>query len=85
MTDYTALPRRSPGPTGRRSSRPPARPQSAHRQAASSDGHLVDLGALGPGRTIVYLYPLTGRPGVELPAGWDATPGARVALRAEGR
>jgi peroxiredoxin len=30
-----------------------------------------------PGWTVVYAYPLTGRPGVPLPAGWDAIPGAR--------
>ena len=29
------------------------------------------------GRTVIYLYPLTGRPGVDLPAGWDEIPGAR--------
>lgn len=28
-------------------------------------------------RTVIYLYPLTGRPGVDLPEGWDAIPGAR--------
>ena len=26
---------------------------------------------------MLYLYPLTGRPGVDLPEGWDAIPGAR--------
>ncbi len=36
----------------------------------------VDLSAL-PGRTVVYCYPMTGRPGVPLPDGWDAIPGAR--------
>jgi peroxiredoxin/DNA-binding transcriptional MerR regulator len=30
-----------------------------------------------PGITVVYLYPLTGRPGVDLPEGWDTIPGAR--------
>jgi peroxiredoxin len=30
-----------------------------------------------PGRTVVYVYPRTGRPGVALPDGWDAIPGAR--------
>src|SRR5690242_5192117 len=30
-----------------------------------------------PARTIVYCYPMTGRPGVPLPAGWDQIPGAR--------
>lgn len=43
----------------------------------ASDGRIVDLAALGPGRSILYLYPLTGRPGVDLPDGWDAIPGAR--------
>lgn len=26
---------------------------------------------------MVYLYPLSGRPGVDLPEGWDSIPGAR--------
>jgi len=29
------------------------------------------------GRTVVYIYPRTGVPGVENPDGWDAIPGAR--------
>ncbi len=43
---------------------------------SSTGGDAVDL-ATQPGRTIVYLYPKTGRPGVEMPEGWDAIPGAR--------
>src|SRR5690242_19071500 len=43
----------------------------------TSDRQSVDLAATGPGRTIIYIYPLTGRPGVDLPEGWDAIPGAR--------
>ena len=43
----------------------------------TSDGKAVDLSALGPGRTIVYLYPLTGQPDVDSPLGWEAIPGAR--------
>lgn len=27
--------------------------------------------------TVIYVYPRTGVPGVEMPAGWDAIPGAR--------
>jgi peroxiredoxin len=42
----------------------------------STSGEPVDLSAL-PGRTVVYCYPLTGRPGRELPRGWDEIPGAR--------
>ncbi|MFI0818768.1 redoxin family protein [Streptomyces sp. NPDC021098] len=37
----------------------------------------VRLDALGTGRTVLYVYPLTGRPGTDLPEGWDAIPGAR--------
>ena len=42
----------------------------------STAGEPVDLAAL-PGRTVVYCYPLTGRPDRELPRGWDEIPGAR--------
>ena len=42
----------------------------------STAGKLVDLSSL-PGRTVVYCYPRTGRPGEELPQGWDEIPGAR--------
>jgi peroxiredoxin len=41
-----------------------------------TDGASTDLAAL-PGRTVVYAYPRTGRPGVENPDGWDMIPGAR--------
>lgn len=43
----------------------------------STSGERIRLDALGPGRTILYLYPMTGRPGVALPDGWDDIPGAR--------
>ncbi|MFL5895632.1 MAG: peroxiredoxin [Thermoleophilaceae bacterium] len=43
----------------------------------STDGDDVDLSRL-EGRTIVYAYPRTGRPGeAELVPGWDLIPGAR--------
>jgi peroxiredoxin len=42
----------------------------------ATDGTEVDLSALR-GRTVVYIYPRTGRPGQPLPDGWDAIPGAR--------
>ena len=42
----------------------------------STDGRSVDLSALR-GRTVVYIYPRTGRPDQELPTGWNAIPGAR--------
>src|SRR6266404_6363139 len=43
---------------------------------AATDGAEVRLSKLA-GRTVVYAYPRTGRPGQALPAGWDAIPGAR--------
>jgi peroxiredoxin len=42
----------------------------------ATDGSQIDLSRL-KGRTVVYLYPRTGRPGVEPPDGWNAFPGAR--------
>jgi len=42
----------------------------------STSGRLVDLSSL-PGRTVVYAYPRTGRPGEQMPPGWDDIPGAR--------
>jgi peroxiredoxin len=42
----------------------------------ATDGTTVDLSAL-PGRTVVYAYPRTGRPGEANPDGWEAIPGAR--------
>ncbi|MEV6844167.1 MerR family transcriptional regulator [Actinoplanes sp. NPDC051411] len=43
----------------------------------ATDGRLIDLGALGPGRSVVFVYPLTGRPGVDLPDSALNIPGAR--------
>jgi peroxiredoxin len=42
----------------------------------ATDGSSMALGGL-PGRSVVYVYPMTGRPGVSLPDGWDQIPGAR--------
>lgn len=42
----------------------------------ATDGDTVDLSVIA-GRTIVYAYPRTGRPGIENPEGWDMIPGAR--------
>ncbi len=43
---------------------------------AATDGAQVNLARL-KGRTVVYVYPRTGRPGQPLPEGWDGIPGAR--------
>jgi len=42
----------------------------------ATDGTKINLSSL-TGRTVVYAYPMTGRPDVPLPEGWDMLPGAR--------
>ena len=42
----------------------------------STDARAIDLYALR-GRTVMYAYPRTGKPGIENPDGWDQIPGAR--------
>jgi peroxiredoxin len=45
----------------------------------STGGTMVSLDGLGQNgpRAVLYVYPMTGRPGADLPDGWDAIPGAR--------
>ena len=43
---------------------------------AATDGDAVNLAKL-KGRTVLYIYPRTGVPGVDLPPGWNEIPGAR--------
>jgi peroxiredoxin len=42
----------------------------------ATNGENLDLAAL-PGHVVIYIYPMTGRPGAPLPDGWDGIPGAR--------
>ena len=42
----------------------------------ATDGTMIDLSRI-PGRSVVYIYPRTGRPDQRLPTGWDEIPGAR--------
>ena len=42
----------------------------------ATDGSLVNLSSQS-GKTVIYCYPMTGKPGVPLPDGWDDIPGAR--------
>ena len=43
---------------------------------SSTDGEQIDVARLR-GRTVVYIYPRTGRPDLPSSAAWDAIPGAR--------
>lgn len=42
----------------------------------STDGSSTDLSQLS-GQWVLYIYPMTGKPGIALPEGWDEIPGAR--------
>jgi peroxiredoxin len=77
MTDYTQLPADLPVPEddGAADHLPGRRVPDVTLPATS--GEAVALGGLGPGRSIVYVYPMTGQPAVALPEGWDDIPGAR--------
>ena len=49
----------------------------ALRLRATTGGE-IDLAELGAaGTAVLFIYPRTGRPGEELPTGWDLIPGAR--------
>jgi peroxiredoxin len=43
---------------------------------AATSGPAVNVSKL-KGRTVIYIYPRTGVPGVDAPPGWDDIPGAR--------
>ena len=42
----------------------------------ATDNSQIDLSKMS-GTTVVFIYPMSGVPGVELPIGWDDIPGAR--------
>ena len=46
------------------------------QELPATDGVPVNLSRM-KGRTVVYIYPRTGVPGVDPPTGWDQLPGAR--------
>lgn len=46
-------------------------------QLASTSGEMVSMVEVTHTPAVIYVYPRTGVPGVEMPRGWDAIPGAR--------
>lgn len=77
MADFTSLPANLPVPVDDGAAEHLPGRTLPELTLPTSKGGTVDLAALGAGRTVIYLYPLTGRPGADLPAGWDTIPGAR--------
>jgi len=47
-----------------------------HVTLNATNGDAVDIAAIS-GLVVLYIYPMTGRPDVPLPDGWDTIPGAR--------
>ena len=77
MTDYTSLPADLPVPEDDGAADHLPRVQVPRLELQDTGGGTISLDALGTGRTVLYVYPLTGRPGTDLPEGWEAIPGAR--------
>jgi peroxiredoxin len=76
LHDPTVLPPDLPVPTNDGAARHLTGLKLPALALTATDGSAVDLSQLA-GRTVLYIYPRTGRPGVPLPDGWDAIPGAR--------
>ncbi len=77
QTDYASLPTSLPVPADDGAcDHLPGMTMPALRLPATRGGS-VDLAALPDSTSVLFFYPMTGRPGVTLPEGWDAIPGAR--------
>jgi len=74
--DPTILPADIPAPIDDGAARHLTGMRLADIALKATDGATVSLSKL-KGRTVVYIYPRTGRPGQALPTGWDGIPGAR--------
>jgi peroxiredoxin len=77
IDDYTRLPPDLPMPEDDGAAEHLPGLAVPHLSLPSTLGGTVDLAALAQQRLVAYVYPKTGRPGEEMPAGWDDIPGAR--------
>jgi peroxiredoxin len=77
VTDFAALPDDLPVPEDDGAAAHLPGISLPHLELEATGGERVALDQLGVGRSIVYVYPLSGQPGVEQPDGWDDIPGAR--------
>ena len=74
--DPTVLPADLPVPQDDGRAKHLAGARMPNVELPSTGGGTVNLSKL-KGRTVVYIYPRTGVPGVDAPPGWDDIPGAR--------
>jgi peroxiredoxin len=77
MSDYSQLPDDLPAPDDDGAADHLPGTRMPHITLRATTGDDVALDELGGSRSVVYVYPMTGRPGIDLPDGWDAIPGAR--------
>jgi len=77
VSDYMSLPSDLPVPGDDGAAAHLPGTAMPHLTLTATDGSDVTLDQLGAGRTVLYIYPLSGRPGVDLPTGWNDIPGAR--------
>jgi peroxiredoxin len=75
-TNPNALPANIPAPQDDGAARHLAGMAIPDLALPATSGPAVNLAEIG-GRSVVYLYPRTGVPGVANPDGWDQIPGAR--------
>ena len=76
MTDINKLPENLPVPEDDGGSSHLIGTKIATIELRSTNGLKVDLGLI-KGKVVIYCYPMTGRPDVPLPDGWNEIPGAR--------
>jgi peroxiredoxin len=77
VSDYMSLPSDLPAPADDGAADHLVGLEMPAVTLTGTSGGRVALDGLGSGRTVLYVYPLSGKPGVDLPDGWDAIPGAR--------
>lgn len=77
MTDLKALPDDLPVPVDDGAADHLAGASLPAVALPATSGETVALDQLDRARSVLYFYPMTGRPDVDLPDGWDSIPGAR--------
>jgi peroxiredoxin len=77
MTSFEQLPNDLPVPRDDGAARHLPGLEFPRLTLPATTGDAVDLSTVGSPRAIIYVYPMTGRPGVPLPTDWDLIPGAR--------
>ncbi len=75
-TDFSELPKDLPRPLDDGAAKHLQGMSLPRSTLTATNAAIVDLAAI-PGRFVIYIYPMTGRPGVPLPDDWDNIPGAR--------